>query len=293
MKLRRCETCITSDSCGEVEGTTGMRIRYGYDIELDVSQPTDILTVMDVAPERRVDIVEERPLSVSNGTVFEAYTDTFGNVCRRIHGLPGTVQIRSEGIIRDTGLPDPVDTAADILHIRDLPAETLMFLLASRYCETDLLMQTAWDRFGWIQGGWNKVQAICNFVHGHLRFDYGSARPTRTASDAMREQVGVCRDFTHLAVTLCRCLNIPARYCNGYLGDIGVPPDPAPMDFNAWFEAYLGGHWYTFDARHNMPRIGRILLARGRDAMDIPMLHTFGPHYLRKFHVVTEEVATS
>ncbi len=171
-----------------------------------------------------------------------------------------------------------------------LPVETLPFLLASRYCETEFLNQTAWAQFGHIQGGWARVQAICDFVHEHLTFGYPNARATRTAFEAFNERVGVCRDFTHLAVALCRCLNIPARYCNGYLGDIGIPADPSPMDFNAWFEAYLGGQWYVFDARHNMPRIGRITVARGRDAMDIPMLHTFGTHTLRRFEVITEEV---
>jgi transglutaminase-like putative cysteine protease len=267
-----------------------MRIRYGFEIEIDISQPTHIITLMDVAHERRVDVLEERPLSVTSGSIAELYTDAFGNTCRRIQGFPGTVRIVSDGIIHDDGTLDPSNPTAPETPIAELPSDALLFLLASRYCETDLLMQHAWNRFGWIQGGWAKVQAVCDFVHGHLRFDYGNARPTRTAADAMNEQVGVCRDFTHLAVTLCRCLNIPARYCNGYLGDIGVPPDPAPMDFNAWFEAYLGGRWYTFDARHNMPRIGRILVARGRDAMDIPMIHTFGPHYLRTFRVITEEV---
>ena len=165
----------------------------------------------------------------------------------------------------------------------DLPPDTLPFLRPSRYCETELLSDFAWANFGAISGGWAKVQAICDFVHQRLRFSYPQARPTRTASEALAEGVGVCRDFTHLAVALCRCLNIPARYCNGYLGDIGVPADPAPMDFNAWFEVFLGDRWFTFDARHNQPRIGRILIARGRDAADIPMIATFGSHRLSRF----------
>src|SRR5208282_2942274 len=174
--------------------------------------------------------------------------------------------------------------------VSDLPPEALPFLRPSRYCETDLLSDFAWMNFGAIAGGWAKVQAICDFVQTRLTFGYADARPTRTASEALAEGVGVCRDFTHLAVALCRCLNIPARYCNGYLGDIGVLPDPAPMDFNAWFEAFLGGRWFTFDPRHNQPRIGRILIARGRDAADVPMITTFGSHALTRFAVVTEEV---
>ena len=172
----------------------------------------------------------------------------------------------------------------------DLPSEVFEYVLPSRYCEVDELIATAWTLFGTYEPGWNRVQQICNYVNAQIRFDYQCARNTRTAVQAMNERVGVCRDFTHLAVALCRCMNIPARYCNGFLGDIGVPRDPAPMDYNAWFEAFLDGKWYTFDARHNMPRIGRILVARGRDAADIPMMHTFGPHVLQKFEIVTEEV---
>jgi transglutaminase-like putative cysteine protease len=171
-----------------------------------------------------------------------------------------------------------------------LPPDALPYLRAGRYCETELLSNFAWAAFRSLEGGYAKVQAVCDYSHHRLRFSYPEACPTRTAAQAMDEQVGVCRDFTHLAVTLCRCLNIPARYCNGYLGDIGVPPDPAPMDFNAWFEAYVGGRWYTFDPRHNKRRIGRILIARGRDAADVPMITSFGPHKLTKFEVITQEI---
>jgi transglutaminase-like putative cysteine protease len=268
-----------------------MHIRYGFTIEIDVTQPTTILTAMDVEPSRRGHILHERALKTSGVTRIEHYTDSFGNLCRRLGAMPGTVSLALEGIIEDSGLPDPAAPDAGQIDVSELPVETLPFLLASRYCETEFLSETAWKLFGHVQGGWARVQAICDFVHGHLTFGYPTARATRTALEAFNERVGVCRDFTHLAVALCRCLNIPARYCNGYLGDIGVPRDPAPMDFNAWFEAYLGGRWYVFDARHNMPRIGRITVARGRDAMDIPMLQTFGQHVLRRFEVITEAVA--
>jgi transglutaminase-like putative cysteine protease len=267
-----------------------MRIRYGFNIEIDITQPLTLLTVMDVEQARRGDIVHERPLRTNSVAQVERYIDGFGNLCRRIQAVPGTVSLALEGIIYDSGEPDPVVPDAEQIAIENLPVETLPFLLASRYCETEFLAQTAWSQFGHIQGGWARVQAICDFVHDHLTFSYPNARPTRTAFEAYNERIGVCRDFTHLAVALCRCLNIPARYCNGYLGDIGIPADPAPMDFNAWFEAYIGGRWYVFDARHNMPRIGRVTVARGRDAMDIPMLHSFGPHMLRRFEVITEEV---
>ena len=166
----------------------------------------------------------------------------------------------------------------------------MIYLLGSRYCETDRLSNTAWSLFGRVPKGWPLANAICDYVHDRIIFDYAHASPTKTAWDVHNERRGVCRDFAHLAVTLCRCMNIPARYCTGYLGDIGVPPDNAPMDFSAWFEVYLGGEWHTVDARHNVPRIGRILVARGRDAADVAISTTFGPNTLSKFRVITEEI---
>jgi transglutaminase-like putative cysteine protease len=174
--------------------------------------------------------------------------------------------------------------------VPELPDDTLVYLLGSRYCDTQKLSDFAWSLFGSIDGGWQRVQAICDYTHDRIRFGYNFARSDRTASEGHQERVGVCRDFAHLAVALCRCMNIPARYCTGYLGDIGVPRDPAPMDFSAWFEAYIGGKWYTFDARHNHPRIGRIVVARGRDAADVAISTAFGPTKLVRFNVVTEEV---
>jgi transglutaminase-like putative cysteine protease len=267
-----------------------MHIRYGYDIALELAQPATILAMADVHSDFRDDIVEETELKVAPVVAVERYIDDIGNVVRRLSAPAGQVSLRLQGVFRTDGRKDEVDTAAAAVAASDLPTDTLPFLRASRYCETDLLSDFAWANFGAISGGWARVQAICDFVNQRLRFSYPEARPTRTARDALAEGVGVCRDFTHLAVALCRCLNIPARYCNGYLGDIGVPPDPAPMDFNAWFEAFIGGRWFTFDARHNQPRIGRILIARGRDAGDIPMITTFGPHALARFVVVTEEI---
>lgn len=270
-----------------------MRIRYGFNIEIETPQPTTLLTAMDIEPARHVDIASERPFAASPAMGIDTFTDNFGNLRRRINAPAGLITLSTEGVVNDSGEPERQFPGAEQGQVADLPVETLPFLLGSRYCETDLLSAFAWSQFGSVEGGWAKAQAVCDFVHGHLEFGYPHANPTRTAMGAFNDRLGVCRDFTHLAVTLCRCLNIPARYCNGYLGDIGVPADPAPMDFNAWFEAYLGGAWHTFDARHNMPRIGRIVLARGRDAMDIPMLHTFGPHILRRFEVITEEVIES
>jgi transglutaminase-like putative cysteine protease len=267
-----------------------MDIRYGFDIAVDFAQPTTFLTMMDVHSDFRAGITTESALEIDPIIPAEHFVDENGNVVRRLTAPPGTVSLRHQGVFRTDGRPDDVDLAAELVPVADLPPEALPFLRPSRYCETELLSDFAWANFGGILGGWARVQAICDFVHGRLRFSYPEARPTRTANDALNEGVGVCRDFTHLAVALCRCLNIPARYCNGYLGDIGVPADPAPMDFNAWFEVFLGNRWFTFDARHNQPRIGRILIARGRDAADIPMIATFGPHRLSRFTVVTEEI---
>lgn len=272
-----------------------MDIRVGYMIEIVTYQRTPALLLLDPHPSRdddRVTLPMTTVTSLSDGADVpcQEYRDGFGNRCRRLVAPPGGVQFTNDIIIRDTGIADVVDRNAGEIFPGDLPSEVFEYMRPSRYCEVDELSATAWNLFGDYAPGWNRVQQICNYVNAQIRFDYQFARNTRTAAQAMAERVGVCRDFAHLAVTLCRCMNIPARYCNGFLGDIGVPRDSAPMDYNAWFEAYLEGRWYTFDARHNRPRIGRILVARGRDAADIPMIHTFGPHLLQHFEVFTDEV---
>ena len=267
-----------------------MDIRYGFDIALELAQPATILAMMDVHSDFRHCVAEETEVKMSPAMAGDRFVDAYGNIVRRLSAPAGSASLRLKGIFQCAGREDEVDEAADAAPAADLPPETLPFLLPSRYCEFDLLSDLAWANFASISGGWARVRAICDFVHQRLRFSYPEARPTRTASEALAEGVGVCRDFTHLAVALCRSLNIPARYCNGYLGDIGVTPDPAPMDFNAWFEAFLGDRWFTFDPRHNRPRIGRILISRGRDAADVPMITTFGPHSLTRFVVVTEEL---
>ena len=218
-------------------------------------------------------------------------TDCYGNRCARVLAPAGHVLFRNDAIVEDCGLPDLQVPDAPQLKVQDLPHEVLLFLLASRYCEVDSeLKNLSWPLFGRFQAGWQRVQAICNFVQQHIRFNYQQARANRTALDGYRERTGVCRDFMHLAIAFCRSLNIPARYCTGYLGDIGVPAAPYPMDFSAWFEAYLGGQWYAFDARNNTPRIGRVLMARGRDAADVAMTTTFGVNQLQSFKVWTDEV---
>jgi len=219
-----------------------------------------------------------------------AYRDSFGNWCTRIVAPQGQVRLYTDAFVNDVGRPDLIAAYARQTPVEQLPDETLLFLLGSRYCETDRLSEAAWQLFGASPTGWGRVQAICDYVHNHIAFGYEHARSTKTAWEVFQERTGVCRDFAHLAVAFCRCMNIPARYCTGYLPDIGVTPPHDPMDFAGWFEAYLGGHWYTFDARNNVPRIGRILIARGRDAADVSISHTFGPNTLKSFSVRAEEV---
>ncbi len=267
-----------------------MNIGIGYELIYQFPQPTPMLLMLNVHYSRASDIVVPDNMTVTPSVPISAYRDGFGNWCTRLVAPAGQVRIAGAGTVRDAGLPDPVVYGAIQHEVQDLPEETLVFLLGSRYCETDRLGSLAWSLFGGVRPGWERVQAIVDYVHRRIEFGYRHARPTRTAEQGHEEGVGVCRDYAHLAVTLCRAMNIPARYCTGYLGDIGVPAVDAPMDFSAWFEAYLEGGWYTFDARHNQPRIGRIVIARGRDATDVAMTHTFGTAWLTQFQVITEEV---
>jgi transglutaminase-like putative cysteine protease len=267
-----------------------MKIKAGYDIVYDCPQPTPKILLLTVHPSRQPDLITPNRVLFDPAVEATEYRDQFDNICTRLLAPAGPFRIHSDFLIHDSGEPDVVAPDAPQIPVQDLPAETLVFLLGSRYCDTDLMGDTAWSLFRDTPPGWGRVQAICDYVHGRLTFGYDHARPTRTAREGFSERRGVCRDFAHLAITLCRCMNIPARYCTGYLGDIGVPPDEAPMDFSAWFEAYLGGRWYTFDARHNEPRIGRVVMARGRDATDVAISTSFGACTLSKFTVVTDEV---
>ena len=269
-----------------------MQIRAGYEVAFTVAPPqaTPIILMLSVHPSRAKDVLTGQGLSTTPPLPTRHYRDMFGNICTRVLAPVGYSEFVADFIIHDTGLPDEVRSDAGQHPIDELPDDVLIYLLGSRYCDTQALSNFAWQMFGSTKGGWERVQSICDFVHNHIRFGYADARSDRTASDAYRERVGVCRDFTHLAITLCRCMNIPARYCTGYLGDIGVAPDPSPMDFSAWFEVFLAGRWFTFDARHNRPRIGRILIARGRDAADVAISTSFGPATLAKFKVITNEV---
>jgi transglutaminase-like putative cysteine protease len=267
-----------------------MLIEAGFDITFQCAAQTPMLLQLNIHPSRTEDLRSPDIIGSDPNLAMRAYLDHYGNRVTRVDVPPGFVTFHNRFTIFDSGLLDEIPPDFDLTPIVQLPDEVLLYLVSSRYCDSDNLADFAWSRFGTIMGGYGRVKAICDFVHSQIRFSYPDARSTRTASDAMREGVGVCRDFAHLAVALCRCMNIPARYCTGYLGDIGVPVDPNPMDFSAWFEVFLSGRWYTMDARHNHPRIGRIVMCRGRDAADVAISTAFGTAKLTKFEVTTNEL---
>jgi transglutaminase-like putative cysteine protease len=267
-----------------------MLIRLGYDIQFDLPLDVPFVCLVNVHHSRVQNLREPDVLRVYPEIPISSYIDSFGNLCTRFMAPKGSLRLYNSTLIEDSGQPDPVDLNAREVPVELLPEDTLRYLLGSRYCETDLLSETAARLFGGIPRGFQRVQAVCDWVYNHVQFGYNFARKTRSALEVFNEQVGVCRDFQHLAVTFCRCLNIPARYATGYLGDIGIPLSDSPMDFSAWFEAYLEGRWWTFDARHNRQRIGRVLMAVGRDAADVAITTSFGSAYLKKFDVVSDEV---
>jgi transglutaminase-like putative cysteine protease len=266
-----------------------MLIRLGYDLQFETPAPTPMVALLHVHPSRSEDLLELDELHTEPALDVTTYTDAFGNRCARFVAPQGHLRLTSSTLIRDSGALDEVNPHAREVPVGELPNELLCFLLNSRYCEVDRFSNIAYELFGHITPGWGRVQAICDWVHGKVTFSYPHARPTKSALDVYTERIGVCRDFQHLAITFCRAMNIPARYATGYLGDIGVPPG-GPMDFSAWFEVYLENRWWTFDARHNVPRIGRVLMATGRDASDVAITTSFGQANLSHFFVVTEEV---
>jgi transglutaminase-like putative cysteine protease len=264
-------------------------IQGGYDIAFGFAAETPMLFQLHLRPELRVHLEAPENFRLDPAIRYRQYVDQFGNMCTRLVAPPGTLKLSNHFVIRNSGVQDTMPWGARQAEVDDLPDEVLIFLLGSRYCDTDRLATHAWKLFGNIAPGWLRVQAILDYVHGRVEFGYQYARADRSASEAHAERRGVCRDFAHLAIALCRCMNVPARYCTGYLGDIGVPIDPAPMDFSAWLEVYLGGAWHTLDARHNAPRIGRLLMARGRDATDAAISTAFGTATLVRFNVTTHE----
>jgi transglutaminase-like putative cysteine protease len=268
-----------------------MLIRLGYDIGFNIPAPVTIVGMLHVHPSREPDLLEPDELKLDPAVPITSYIDTFGNRCSRFVAPTGHIRLTGSTLIEDSGLEDPMPFDATEHPVSELPNDTLIYLLNSRYCEVDRLSNIAVELFGNVTPGWNRVHAITSWVNSKVSFGYQHARSTKTALDVFTERVGVCRDFQHLAVTFCRALNIPARYVTGYLGDIGIPPTYTPMDFSAWFEVYLNNRWWTADARHNRPRIGRVLMAVGRDASDVAITTSFGIASLTHFSVVTDELA--
>ncbi len=268
-----------------------MQIRVGYELIYDFPQPTPLILTLNIHYSRASDLIRPDYLITSPSVPVTSYRDGFGNWCSRLLAPAGTLTLTADAVVRDSGMADVIVPNAWQHEVQNLPEETLVYLLGSRYCETDKLSEIAWSLFGNAPMGWARVQTICDFVHHHLTFGYEHASPSKGALQAFNERTGVCRDFAHLAIAFCRCMNIPARYCTGYLGDIGMPPPYGPMDFAGWFEAYLNGAWHTFDARNNQPRIGRVLIARGRDAADVAISTAFGANTLKSFRVWTDQVA--
>jgi transglutaminase-like putative cysteine protease len=267
-----------------------MLIRAGYDIVYQFPQPTPMILALNIHFSRASDLVRPDNLVTDPPVQTFPYRDGFGNWCTRLVAPPGRLRLRADALVNDSGVPEPFVPDATQHDVQSLPDEVLVYLLGSRYCETDQLSNLAWQLFGGTRPGWARVQAICDYVHNHIVFGYEHARATKTAWEAFNEGKGVCRDYAHLAIAFCRAMNIPARYCTGYLGDVGLPPPYSPMDFAAWFEAYLGDSWYTFDPRNNVPRRGRILIARGRDAADVALTTSFGDSKLESFKVWTDEI---
>lgn len=266
-----------------------MQLRIGYELVFECPQPTPMLLTLSVHYSRASDMVVPDHMVASPSVPISAYRDSFGNWITRIVAPAGELRLSAHGVLNDNGQRDALVPSAQQRSVQSLPEESLLYLLGSRYCDTDLLSDIAWKLFENTQPGWARVQAICDFVHAHIRFDYADARSTRTAAEAFRERRGVCRDYAHLAIAFCRCMNIPARYCTGYLSDIGVPPPHGTMDFAAWFEVFLADGWHVFDARNNVPAIGRVLIARGRDAADVAISNSFGPNTLKRFVVWCDE----
>ena len=264
-----------------------MFIRLGYDIQFQLPASVAMVALLSVHPSRAGDLLEPDELKTEPELKITQYIDSFGNRCSRFVAPPGFLRLSGSTLIRQSDEPDEVNLAALETPVGKLPDQLLVYLLNSRYCEVDRLSNIASELFGDVQPGWRRVQAVCDWVHNRISFDYQQASPTKTALDVYSECVGVCRDYQHLAIAFCRALNIPARYATGYLGDIGVPLR-LPMDFSAWFEVYLDNRWWAFDARNNQPRLGRILMATGRDASDVAMTTSFGQADLCNFFVVSE-----
>ena len=268
-----------------------MLIQGGYDISFKCKAATPMLLQVHLRPELRKRLKTPEAFRLDPPVPFFTYADSFGNICTRLVAPAGLLKLSNRFVIRDNGVPDVMPVKARQAKVEDLPNDVLVYLLGSRYCDTDKLATLAWKRFGKTKPGWPLLKAILDYTHERITFGYSHARADRTASEGHTERKGVCRDYAHLAIAFCRSMNIPARYCTGYLSDIGTPQPWPAGDFAAWFEAFVGGSWHMFDPRNNTPRIGRVLIAQGRDAADVPIVQTFGPNTLLNFKVWTDEVA--
>lgn len=283
-----------------------MLILSEFDIQFSLSAPTAMVAILNLHPSLKPqvrsgdDLIVEHLATSSYGAPSFAdgpthvvpsseYLDSFGNRCTRFLAPAGHLRLSGRNIVDADPNPDPIHEGAQQAAIQDLPSEVLQFLLPSRYCQVDQFGAIAQDLFGSIPPGWDRAVAIRDWVHDRVDFNYNAARPTKTSMDVFTERVGVCRDFQHLAVTLSRCLNLPARYVTGYIGDIRRPYS-GPGDFSAWYQVFLDGQWINLDARHNYPRLGRILMATGRDAADIAITTSFGSAYLNHFYVESNEI---
>jgi transglutaminase-like putative cysteine protease len=267
-----------------------MRVRVGCEFTYETQTPVPMLMLVQARPDGEHEIRYESQWTEPNLSVRE-YRDGFENPCWRLVLPAGRSVVRYDAVVEVSGEADIVVPDAPLVPVQDLPDDVLVFTLPSRYIQSDLLLDDAWQLFGDTPQTWARVQAVCDWVHANVEYGYGLSGPSTTALDVFKQRQGVCRDFAQLSVALCRALNIPARYTFGYLGDIAVEPPDVPMDFHAWFEAYLGGRWYTFDARHNVPRIGRVKIAHGRDAVDVALSTAYGSATLKSMIVWSDEIA--
>jgi transglutaminase-like putative cysteine protease len=275
-------------------------IKSQFDIQFHLPFRTPVVAMLQLHPSVEEQLVATDDFRVEHagpaeqfeGTTelgLEGYIDRFGNRCSRFVAPPGAIRLSGTTIVNAGEALDPQGYGLPLTPVEELPVNALEFLLPSRYCEVDRFSGIAHELFGHLQPGWEQAAAIRDWVHWKVTFNYSAARPTKTAMDVFTERVGVCRDFQHLAVTLSRCMNIPARYVTGYLGDIRVPYS-GPGDFSAWYQVWLGGRWWDMDARHNEPRLGRILMATGRDAADVAITTSFAVANLTHFYVESNEI---
>ena len=269
-----------------------MQVKIGCQFSFDSPVPIPLVLQVQPRPDGGHRLLQET-WSLQPEAECHEYLDGFGNRCLRFTAPTGPLRFRYEAQAEISPEPDPIVSHATQVPIEGLPDETMVFTLPSRYILSDLLSNAAWDLFGQVPAGWGRIQAVCDWIHEHVEFRTASTTPVTTALDVFLQRYGVCRDFAHMGVTMCRALNVPARYVFGYLPDIGIEPPDIPMDFHSWFEAYLEGGWYTFDARHNTPRIGRVPIGRGRDAVDVAIVTQFGPARLTGMEVWADELGAA